>query len=57
MRNNCFSQNSLKEKSSKPDIEKKVKMLTCFMIFHISFADTWFSPERPNTDKTDTFTF
>jgi hypothetical protein len=48
---------SLKEKSSKPDIEKKVKMLTCFMIFHISFADTWFSPERPNTGKTDTFTF
>jgi hypothetical protein len=27
------------------------------MVFHISFAETWFSPVRPNTGKTVTFTF
>jgi len=27
------------------------------MMFHISFAETWFCPERPNTGKTVTFTF
>jgi hypothetical protein len=47
----------LERKIIQLDVKKKVEVLTCFMISHISFAETWFSPERPNTCKTVTFTF
>lgn len=36
---------------------KRYQRFTFDMVSHISFAETWFSPERPKTGKTVTLTF